>query len=170
MSTPMQDLFHKEMFDQEIHALGELLNMEIIEVEVYNKALQKIRDLEFMPTLEACRNAHAHRVEVLRQRILKQGGTPNKGSGFIGGVAKFIEQLASMISDQAVISILSASEELCMQEYEKYLKNLDSESWSIAESDLLPGQEKTHDTLKKLNTFLRSDQSDQQEGKYHLNL
>ena len=159
MSTPIQDLFHKQMFDKEIEALNALLNTEIIEVEVYNQSMQKVKDTELVPTLEACRNAHAHRVEVLRNRIIKQGGTPAKGSGFMGGIAKFLEELASLVNDQAVVAVLSASEELCLQEYEKHLKDLDSGSWTVAEHDLLPGQTKTHDTMKKLSTFLRSDQS-----------
>lgn len=64
-----RDLFDKALSNEEINALSALQVGEISAVQAYDQALDRVKNMELVPTLEECRESHAQRAAMLRVRL-----------------------------------------------------------------------------------------------------
>lgn len=157
----MRELLHKELQHGEVAALNTLLSGEIAAVDAYNFAMQHIKDVDLIPTLENCRNSHALRVQSLQNRLFALDSGHLRTAGFWGGFTKFIENCASLFGDKVFLTVLSAGEDFGAEQYNNHLSSLDVESRELVESELLPMQNRTFETMRMLCAFLSEGGRDQ---------
>ncbi len=154
----IKDILSREyLHRKEIHSLSELLSGEISAVEAYNLAIEKVKDVHLVAKLEECRNSHAVRVATLQDRMEILGEHCLESSGWWGAVARFVESGAAAIGDKVSLSVLFAGEDYGFSQYGLHMKDLDSETFAIAESTLLPEQGKTLQTITQLNASVRNE-------------
>jgi hypothetical protein len=146
----------RKLEDREIAALTLLLAGEIAAVETYRTAIQKIKDIEVLPTLGQCLNCHASRITTLRNVLEHHGITPPQTAGPWGTFASLMESAAMMLSDTAAIAVLAAGEYYGLETYRSCAEKLDADSWRTLEKELLPAQEKTQQTMSLLNRLMRN--------------
>lgn len=159
VNVSIKDLLNKEFLrDKEVHALDVLLAGEIAAVEAYNLAIQRVKDVMVIPTLEECRNSHAMRIQFLRDRVERLGAEPPETGGWWGSAARFAEGGASIISDRVAMSVLAAGEDFGYEQYIQHMKDMDSYSYEIAKSQLLPAQSKTLQTMTLLCAWMRAEE------------
>ena len=82
-----------------IDQLNSFLRGEISAVETYRQAMEKVKDVRAVTTLEECQTSHARRVANLREFITRLGGTPSTDSGAWGSFAKLVEGSAAAFGD-----------------------------------------------------------------------
>lgn len=167
----MKDLMTRGyLHHKEVTALTALLSGEISAAEAYKLAIQKVKHAQLIPTLEECCNSHASRVSALQERMEVLNEHPLESSGWWGAVARFVERSASAISDRVAMSVLVAGEDYGLAQYEQYMKDLDAETFSIVENNLLPAQARTLQTMillcAQLHSEAHKDESDKaKDGK-----
>ena len=133
-----------------IDQLNSFLRGEISAVETYRQAMEKVKDVRAVTTLEECQTSHARRVANLREFITRLGGTPSTDSGAWGSFAKLVEGGAAALGDQAAIAALEEGEDHGLRDYRDELEDLDAEARRLVEQQLLPEQERTHGALSTL--------------------
>jgi len=147
----LKDLLTREfLHNKEIGALSTLLCGEISAVEAYNLAIENVKDESLLPVLEECRNSHAMRVVTLQDRMEYLQENALESSGWWGALARFVEGSATIISDKVALSVLAAGEDYGFTQYEQHIKDLDSETFDVALSELLPEQGKTLHAINNL--------------------
>jgi hypothetical protein len=166
LNENMKDLLTRGFIHgKEVRALSALLAGEISAVEAYNVAIENVKDVQLISTLEASRNSHALRVATLQERIEILGEDPLESSGWWGAVARFVEHSATLISDRVAMSVLAAGEDYGFGQYEQNMTDLDADSFSVAENELLPAQGRTLQTILLLCALLRSEAHKTESGK-----
>lgn len=159
MNMSIKELLDNEfLHDKEIHALNSLLSGEISALEAYNLAIQKIKDQDLVSTLERCRDSHALKMLCLMGRMEELGHSPPKSAGWWGTMVSLVEGAATMLSDKIAINILTAGEEFGFEQYEHHMKDLDSKSYALVKTELLPAQGRTLQTMQLLCVWLRSEE------------
>ena len=136
--------------DKTVATLNGFLRGEISAVETYRQALDKLQSSPARMELEECRRSHAQRVERLRQEVVRLGGTPEEDSGTWGAFAKLVEGSAMVMGEKAAISALEAGEDRGLKLYRDEIEKLDPTARSVIESEVLPAQERTHQSLSTL--------------------
>jgi hypothetical protein len=136
--------------EKTIDKLNSFLRGELSACETYRQALGKIQEMSLRPTLEDNLRSHESRVELLTSRILTLGGTPATSSGPWGAFAKLIEGGAKVFGDNAAIKALEEGEDHGRDDYRRELENLDVETRAWIQAQILPAQERTHNTLSAL--------------------
>ena len=135
----------------DIDHLNSFLRGEISAVETYGQAIEKLEaEPAIGSTLANCRASHEKRVQVLRDEIRRRGGEPAEGSGAWGSFAKLVEGGAKVFGAQAAIAALEEGEDHGRDDYKSELDELSPEVRRLVESQLLPEQLRTHDTLSAL--------------------
>jgi hypothetical protein len=81
---------------------------------------------------------------------VQMGGTPADSSGAWGTFAKFVEGSAVSFGEKAALQALEQGEDHGLNDYRRDLSELDEESRSFVESEILPAQEQTHRMLSRL--------------------
>ena len=137
-----------------VATLNGFLRGEISAVETYRQALEKLQSSPSRMELEECRRSHAQRVERLRQEVVRLGGTPEENSGAWGSFAKLVEGSAKVFGEKAAISALEAGEDRGLKLYRDEIEKLDPTARSVIESEVLPAQERTHQSLSTLKHSL----------------
>ena len=102
------------------------------------------------PILEDNQRSHESRVALLKQRIAQLGGQPVTTSGAWGTFAKVVEGGAKVFGEDAAIKALEEGEDKGRDDYRKTLETLDADTRAFVQSQLLPAQERTHNTLSAL--------------------
>jgi hypothetical protein len=134
-----------------IDQLNSFLRGEMSAVETYQMALEKLDTASPARTeLETCQRSHEQRVSLLRDQIVRLGGTPAKSSGPWGTFAKTIEGGARILGDKVAISALEEGEDHGLKDYKDDIDKLDAEFRPLVQSKLLPLQEDTHSRLSAL--------------------
>jgi len=133
-----------------VATLNGFLRGEISAVETYRQALDKLQSSPSRMELEECRRSHAQRVERHRQEVVRLGGTPEENSGAWGSFAKLVEGSAKVLGEKAAISALEAGEDHGLKLYRDEMEKLDPTVRSVIESEVLPAQERTHQSLSTL--------------------
>jgi uncharacterized protein (TIGR02284 family) len=133
-----------------IDRLNSLLRGEISAVETYRQAVEKIDQPEIRTVLEENQGMHGARAQRLRQRIEQLGGKPSESSGAWGAIAKAAEGAATIGGDKKAIDMLEEGEDRGLEDYRKILDDVDSETAMMIQSELLPGQERTHAVMRSL--------------------
>lgn len=155
----MIDILKKEFLQsREAKALHSLLAGEIAAVEAYDLAIARMRDREIIPTLEECRLSHELRVQILQERMDLLAEDHLESSGWWGVVTRFVENSAIVISDRVALSVLTAGEDFGFSQYELHMRDLDPQTYVLAENDLLPAQGRTLETMSLLCAVMRSEE------------
>lgn len=132
-----------------IDALNTLLKGEISAIETYQQAIEKLND-ERLYQLKENLDSHSERVSALRHRILELGGEPAKGSGLWGSFAKLMEGSAKIFGKDAAVAALEQGEDIGISDYSKYVRDLDPDSRTLVENELMPAQQRTHRTMSEM--------------------
>lgn len=140
-----------------VDQLNSYLRGELSAVETYRMALEKLdANSPARFELESARQSHQQRVTLLKDAIMQLGGKPIEGSGPWGVFAKAVEGAARVFGDKAAIAALEEGEDHGLKDYKDAIedKDLDAQSRSIAVTELLPEQERTHGRLSALKKQL----------------
>ena len=143
----MESTTHSE---QTIDKLNSFLRGEISAVETYRQALEKLTSSSYQVTLQDCLRSHEYRVSLLKQEIMRRGGTPAEGSGPWGAFAKLIEGGAKLFGEKAAISALEEGEDHGRDDYRRDIKDLDPQGRAFVEQNLLSEQLRTHQAMSNL--------------------
>jgi uncharacterized protein (TIGR02284 family) len=147
----METTTRETAFANDVDHLNSFLRGEISAVETYDQAIAKLADEPSVKNhLVGARSSHQERVQVLRREIEKRGGKPAEGSGAWGSFAKLVEGGAKIFGAKAAIAALEEGEDHGRDDYQRDLKDLSPEVRRLVESQLLPAQLRTHDTLSAL--------------------
>ena len=141
MATPNQDVLGK---------LNSFLRGEISAVETYRQAIDKIKDPAIRSQLQTCEQDHEKRIELLRERITSLGGKPDQGSGAWGVWAKLVQGGGDLLGEKTALSALEQGEDHGLNDYRRDLDELDGDTRSWVESNILPKAEQTHGTMSTL--------------------
>ena len=137
-----------------VATLNGFLRGEISAVETYRQALEKFQTSPARVELEQCRRSHEQRVERLRQEVMRLGGQPEEGSGAWGSFARLVEGSAKAFGEKAAISALEEGEDHGLKLYRDEIGKLDATARLVVESEVLPAQERTHQSLSTLKHSL----------------
>ncbi|HET6980923.1 MAG TPA: DUF2383 domain-containing protein [Myxococcaceae bacterium] len=141
MATPNEDVLGK---------LNSFLRGEISAVETYRQAIEKIKDPAIRSQLQTCEQDHETRIELLRERITSLGGKPDQGSGAWGVWAKLLQGGSDLLGEKTALSALEQGEDHGLNDYRRDLDELDGDTRSWVESNILPKAEQTHGTMSTL--------------------
>lgn len=141
MATPNEDVLGK---------LNSFLRGEISAVETYRQALDKVTDPAVRSQLQDCEQDHEQRAELLRERITSLGGKPDQGSGAWGVWAKLVQGGGNLLGEKTAIQALEEGEDHGLNDYRRDLDELDGETRSWVESNILPKAERTHGAVSTL--------------------
>lgn len=148
-------LFGKTGTEAAIDHLNSFLRGELAAVETYRIALEKLdRGSQARGELESCKRSHEERVQMLRNEIVRLGGTPSTSSGPWGVFARSVESGARVLGDKAAIAALEEGEDHGLKDYKDDIDKLDPEFRTLVRSRLLPAQEDTHSRMSTLKNRL----------------
>jgi demethoxyubiquinone hydroxylase (CLK1/Coq7/Cat5 family) len=143
--------------DKCVSKLNALLRGEISAVETYRQAMGRVKVPTARSELAECERSHETRVLKLKERVVALGGRPAEGSGAWGAFTKIIEGGAAVLGDKAAIAALEEGEDRGVTSYRTAMRDtddLDDESRSLIEDELLPAQMRTHRAMSSLKAAL----------------
>lgn len=153
----IKDVLDKEyLHDKEVHSLKVLHGGELAAVEAYDIALNKVKDEESQHALQKCRDSHALRSRLLGYRLDCLNAHSEEGSGFWGTVTRAATSTAGLFGPRVLVSLLSAGEDYGFEQYDRHMKDLDSDSFELAETGLLPAQGESLHLMTNLCKQLRA--------------
>jgi bacterioferritin (cytochrome b1) len=136
-----------------IDALNSYLRNELSAVDIYDLALENVEHLGLSMLLEDSKRSHLGRVDLLRQRILQLGGHPLESPGAWGLLAEAMED-GGKLDRKVNISTLEEFEYHDLRRYRDELVKLDDQTQRLVRDHVLPAQEQTYRTIKKIRTTL----------------
>ncbi|QRK04455.1 PA2169 family four-helix-bundle protein [Archangium violaceum] len=142
------------MANTDVETLNSFLRGEISAVETYRQAIDHVSNDRIRSQLEDCLHDHEHRVESIRERIEKLGGTPAGGSGPWGAFAKLVQGGADLLGEKAAIQALEEGEDHGLADYQRDLDKTHGEARRLVRMELLPAQKRTHERLSRLKKTL----------------
>ncbi|MBJ6763020.1 DUF2383 domain-containing protein [Myxococcaceae bacterium JPH2] len=142
------------MAHSDVDTLNSFLRGELSAVETYRHALGHVKADLARTELDGCLHDHEHRVEMLRERITRLGGSPAEGSGMWGTFAELVQQGADMLGEKSAIQALEHDEDHGLADYQRDVDKLHGEARRFVKMELLPAQKRTHERLSKLKRTL----------------
>ena len=136
--------------EKSVDTLNSFLRGEISAVETYRQAIEKVDDVSLRPRLQELSRSHEERAAKLRNRIAQLGGKPSESSGPWGGLAKLVEGGAKVFGVKAALAALEEGEDHGLRMYRDDLDKLDVSTRQFVESELLPSQQRSHDSMSAL--------------------
>lgn len=133
-----------------VDQLNSFLRGEMSAVETYRQAAEALNGNRDAELLEQWRQSHEHRVNLLRDRIVRLGGTPSDGSGPWGTFAQLVEGGAAAFGWKTAIAALEEGEDHGLADYRSDVSKLDADTQAFIRSKILPEQQKTHDAVSSL--------------------
>lgn len=133
-----------------ISQLNSFLRGEISSVETYRQALDRIQDPRVRNELQNLLRSHQERTDLLRQRVVELGGSPDSSSGAWGAFAKLVEGAGAVFGVGPALSALKQGEDHGLNDYRRDLGDLDTTSQELVRSRLLPEQERTYQAIVNL--------------------
>jgi bacterioferritin (cytochrome b1) len=132
--------------------LNKFLRGELSAVETYRQAIDRLAASACAADLTENKRSHEQRVEMLRNQVLRLGGTPADDSGAWGSFAKLIEGGAKLFGEKAAIAALEEGEDHGLKLYRSNsdIAKLDLATRDFVERSLLPEQERSHRTTSRL--------------------
>jgi bacterioferritin (cytochrome b1) len=141
--------------EADVKHLNSFLRGELSAVETYDQCIAKIeKNSQIVGTLQEARNSHERRAELLRTRVAQLGGKPAESSGAWGGFAKLVEGGAKAFGESAAVAALEEGEDHGRDDYKRDLKDVSPETSAFVQTELLPAQKQTHDTLSRLKKMV----------------
>jgi len=136
--------------------LNSYLRGELAAVETYRMALDKLdKNSTARTELEACKRSHEERVAMLREHILRLGGSPATSSGPWGVLARAVEGGARAFGDKTAIAALEEGEDHGVRDYRDDLDRIAPEVREVVRN-LQSMQEETHARMSALKRRLQS--------------
>jgi uncharacterized protein (TIGR02284 family) len=142
------------MASTDVETLNGFLRGEISAVETYRQALGHVTDERIRSQLEDCLHDHEHRVDALRERIEKLGGTPSKSSGLWGTFTKLMQAGANALGEKTAIQALEEGEDRGLSDYQRDMDKTHGEARRFVRMELLPSQKRTHERLSRIKRTL----------------
>jgi uncharacterized protein (TIGR02284 family) len=138
----------------DVETLNSFLRGEISAVETYRQAIGRVSDERLRSDLEDCLHDHEHRVESIRERVEKLGGTPVGSSGLWGTFAKLVQGGADLLGDKTAIQALEEGEDHGLADYQRDMDKTHGEARRFVRMELLPAQKRTHERMSRLKKTL----------------
>ena len=139
---------------ESIDRLNSLLKDEVSAIETYSKAQPRARSQGVREVLVFCQLQHQRRAQRLTERILSLGGKPSYNGHPWGAVIKLIAANVFAFDEKLAVAVLEEGEDVGLISYKDALKKLDSGSVKLVETDLLPAQVFTRETIHDLKESL----------------
>jgi hypothetical protein len=135
--------------------LNSLLRGEISAVETYRMALDKVADsdqvaMDKVNILREIQSEHSEAMNLLRERVLAQGGEPSTSSGAWGAWAQTVQGTMNLFGDNAALKSLKEGEEHGLKDYNEALDDVDSVTQELISSRLIPAQQRHISLLNQL--------------------
>jgi hypothetical protein len=127
---------------------------EMSAAESYTTALLHDNMVPHAYVLTRCRDSHAARARMLRDRIQKLGGAAPRSSGPWGALADIFEEAAADLGVRPAIIALEEGEYHGMRDYRADLDLLDSDTQAFIQREILPAQVETCRNIEKLHETL----------------
>ena len=138
----------------DVETLNSFLRGEISAVETYRQAIGRVSDERLRSDLEDCLHDHEHRVEAIRERVEKLGGTPVGSSGLWGTFAKLVQGGAALLGEKTAIQALEEGEDHGLADYQRDVDKTHGEARRFVRMELLPAQKRTHERMSRLKKTL----------------
>jgi uncharacterized protein (TIGR02284 family) len=138
----------------QVDVLNSFLRGEISAVETYRQAIEKVSQPQLQSQLQACMQSHSQRVQALSEQIRTLGGSPATSSGVWGSFAKAVEAGAKTFGEKAAVAALEEGEDHGRNDYRRDLDKLEGSVRQFVQSNLIPEQQRTHDTMSALKKSL----------------
>ena len=139
--------------DATMRKLEECFRSELSATETYQLALGRVTHVGLHHTLQEMLVSHAHRKDLLAERIVSAGGQPPASSGVWGVFAKVVQAGADLLGDRSAIAALEEGEDRCLRLYTDGPSGCDARTWQLVDTQLLPEQRRTHDLCKTLKAY-----------------
>lgn len=137
----------------DVDTLNSFLRGELSAVETYRQAMGHVSERS-RERLEGNLQDHEQRVESLRERITRLGGTPSESSGPWGTFAQLVQAGADVLGEQAAVQALEQGEDHGLADYQRDLSKTHGESRSFVRMSLIPAQKRTHEQIRLLKKTL----------------
>ncbi|MBA2481485.1 MAG: hypothetical protein H0V44_12545 [Planctomycetes bacterium] len=128
--------------------LNTALRSEIAMARAHRHVIDRLHLYPFKETLEACRESHGQRVERLRALILAQGGVPAANAGLFGKSLSGLIQGLMRVSERFALTALHLQEEQLLRSYRTNNGHLNEDARKTVETEILPQQDGTRDTMR----------------------
>jgi hypothetical protein len=129
-----------------VRQLNSLLRGEISAAETYRMAIDKIADSSDaagnVGLLRQMQEDHGRAAQALRGRIVALGGEASDTSGAWGAWAQTVQGTMNLFGDASALKSLKEGEEHGLKDYQEALDDLDTQSASLIQSQLIPNQQK----------------------------
>jgi uncharacterized protein (TIGR02284 family) len=136
-----------------VRQLNSLLRGEISAAETYKMAIDKIADGHAtgeVSMLRQFQEEHGRAAQELRERIRSLGGEPSDSSGAWGAWAQTVQGTMNLFGDAAALKSLKEGEEHGLKDYQEALDDIDVETASLIQSEMIPNQQKHISMLDQL--------------------
>ncbi len=137
-----------------VDQLNSFLRGELSAAESYREALAKLPNATSRTTLEQCARSHQERANLLTREVRRLGGQPAESSGAWGSFAKLVTNGAQIFGEKAAIAALEEGEDHGRNDYQRDLGDLDVETRTLIERQVLPEQLRTHNAMSALKKSL----------------
>jgi len=133
--------------------LADLMRGELVAVEAYSQAIQKLREPRLVAILQEAHNCHAMRANKLHTKMEELGLTVDLSTGARGAFVKLVESGAQLLGDAATIAVLEEGEDHGLHQY-KSLYGDNDQTLKHLVREFLPLQEGTHRIMHDLKVSL----------------
>lgn len=132
--------------------LNSLMRGELSAVETYKQALEKVGNAQGVTELRRIHEEHRDAVGILRDHVVRHGGTPEQDSGAWGTFAKAVEGTAKIFGTDAALKALKEGEEHGIKGYQDAIadRDLPADCRTMITSALLPKARSHVPTLDRL--------------------
>ncbi len=143
-----------------VRLLNALLRSERSAVENFEYVISQC-GLDAPDELAVCMRSHSLRVHLLTMRILELGGDPATSSGLWGYFVKVMEHGAALFGIKLALGALVEGEERTLALYQDLIADLDLDARSLCllQTELLPEQLSTRDSIAELRRSMTSSVS-----------
>ncbi|MEM9692930.1 MAG: DUF2383 domain-containing protein [Myxococcota bacterium] len=143
-------------YEVNIEQLNSFLRGELSSLETYQQTIDKMdpEDTLVLDVLRRCKRSHEERVERLRREITALGRETADGTGPWGAFAKLAQRTAKLFGEKAAISMLQEGEDHGLNDCRGDLDDFDPSVRAFVETEILPAQQRTHDSLNELQQAL----------------
>ena len=142
--------------DETIDHLNSFLRGELSAVETYQQAIEKLDRVSYRSTLQECVRSHELRAQLLSEEVRRRGGKTAKSYGPWGTFAKLIEGAAATFGEKAAIAALEEGEDHGRDDYRRDVGVLDPGARQLIQTQVLPEQHRTHDSIAMIKKSLSS--------------
>ena len=135
--------------------LNSLLIYELSAIETYQHAFQKIKNETVKAQLQPLLAGHQARLDRLRAAVAQAGGAPAQTSGLWGAFSRAVEAGAAIFGDKAAVAALEEGEVAGLADYKHDLEDLDPTSHKLVMGELLPAQQDSYETIRKIHDAMK---------------